>query len=881
VSHARFRLPFAPVAGRRRERTAAEQAERAIARLFIATRAGQLGFSTLMVVSDRRRFRRPKLQAALLAGTVVESAWLTYRLLRADRYQDRTALWVDTVWAAAGLMACEAGLGPGEGAPWMKNVVNGAFYGAAASESPMERAGTLGLLSVAVTAAGARARGRDSHVAGLALAVNDIISWTGAHVAGSIYVAAHRRQARLQDEADRLALEQATEAASEAERSHQHRLLHQRTVEVLRAVAASDDRHAAGALARHEAGRLRHILRTKGEVPTDLDSALYEVVEAAGSGGFHVELVTAELLADVAADVVVSVREAVDISLLSAREYAGAERAVVRAASEGEWVTVTIRTHAGGFSPGAGSPYEKRLSLLDQVAAPLGGRAEVWSAPDRGVRATLVVPALSSSGGQGARDESSQGIPHRGLGRDPAGHDDGAVGQGDVDRRTVGRLVGSPQDHVDGFGIVGDRHLGTRRQPLESGPQQRPAGEDANGRGWLHSSRMAARRAPVLVTNTPFSPTEERGWTDEASQAERTITTLFLSWRFSGLTTGLAALVAGRRRYRSQAAAGGQLLGAAVESAWLARRLAHAGWRFDRETKAVDLATAVSVLLAGRANLVAEDRSTWINWAQWSFAANAIAGRAFDEQAVSSGALGAAAIIAVDVALADRWTDGIVNAGGLAGCFAVGLVFVRQIRHAATRLEAARATALDEGRRLAVELERSRQLRLLHDSALQTLEAVGSGRYSDLASIQAEARNEIKRLEHELEGTMPPVRSLRGEIDTVVDEHTRQGLHVDLVWHGSSELPVPVVLALRHACNEALMNVRKHAGTLQAVVTIEPAHGGTRMTVRDDGEGFDPSLGTGFGTTQSIIERMAEVGGRAEIDSAPGGGTRVTLWGPS
>jgi len=78
-----------------------------------------------------------------------------------------------------------------------------------------------------------------------------------------------------------------------------------------------------------------------------------------------------------------------------------------------------------------------------------------------------------------------------------------------------------------------------------------------------------------------------------------------------------------------------------------------------------------------------------------------------------------------------------------------------------------------------------------------------------------------------------------------------------------------------------LMNVRKHAGTSQAVVTIEPAHGGMRMTVRDDGKGFDPSLGTGFGTTQSIIERMAEVGGSAEIDSAPGDGTRVTLWGPS
>jgi hypothetical protein len=288
------------------ERTAAEQAERAIARLFVAARVGQLAFSTLMVVGDRRRFRRPRLQAALLAGSVIESTWLAGRLLKAGCYRDRTVVWVDAAWSAVGLVVSGAGLGPGDSAPWMKNVAIGAALGASSSESPVDRAGALGLLGAAAAVTGLRAEGRDSHVAGLALGINDIISWTGSHIAVSTYIAAHRRQARLQDEADDLALEQATEAAAEAERSHQHQLVHQRTTEVLRALSDSADDRTAGALARQEAGRLRHILRTKGEVPTDLERTLYDLAEAARVDGSRVELVTAELLAPVDADAVVS-----------------------------------------------------------------------------------------------------------------------------------------------------------------------------------------------------------------------------------------------------------------------------------------------------------------------------------------------------------------------------------------------------------------------------------------------------------------------------------------------------------------------------------------------------------------------------------------------
>jgi signal transduction histidine kinase len=56
---------------------------------------------------------------------------------------------------------------------------------------------------------------------------------------------------------------------------------------------------------------------------------------------------------------------------------------------------------------------------------------------------------------------------------------------------------------------------------------------------------------------------------------------------------------------------------------------------------------------------------------------------------------------------------------------------------------------------------------------------------------------------------------------------------------------------------------------------------GVEVTVRDHGRGFGPGAErAGFGVDRSIVARMREVGGRAELWSAPGRGTRVTLWAP-
>lgn len=82
---------------------------------------------------------------------------------------------------------------------------------------------------------------------------------------------------------------------------------------------------------------------------------------------------------------------------------------------------------------------------------------------------------------------------------------------------------------------------------------------------------------------------------------------------------------------------------------------------------------------------------------------------------------------------------------------------------------------------------------------------------------------------------------------------------------------------------EGVTNARKHAGARLVTVaaTVRPGNG-VRLTVTDDGKGFDPS---GIDTADSeqglglhlLQERAALLGGRFEIASAPGAGTTLTL----
>jgi signal transduction histidine kinase len=94
-------------------------------------------------------------------------------------------------------------------------------------------------------------------------------------------------------------------------------------------------------------------------------------------------------------------------------------------------------------------------------------------------------------------------------------------------------------------------------------------------------------------------------------------------------------------------------------------------------------------------------------------------------------------------------------------------------------------------------------------------------------------------------------------------------------------------VTLFRSVRELLFNVVKHAGVTSARIRLgRTADGRVCIVVSDEGAGFNPeTLRTrdrtegGFGLL-SLRERLDLLGGRLEVESAPGRGSRFTIIGP-
>ncbi|MGW4524477.1 sensor histidine kinase [Amycolatopsis sp. NPDC004378] len=199
------------------------------------------------------------------------------------------------------------------------------------------------------------------------------------------------------------------------------------------------------------------------------------------------------------------------------------------------------------------------------------------------------------------------------------------------------------------------------------------------------------------------------------------------------------------------------------------------------------------------------------------------------------------------------------------------------------------ALGLGEQRGRAAERERHR--RDVHDTVLQVMESLALPAPRDaldpvgsLDQVRRIARAHALRLRLSLDGDAPAEPGgLEHRLGALAVEMTAEGLRVDLVTLAKpSEVPESLVNALHDAAREALRNTLKHAKTSRAVMCLEEREGVVTVSVRDHGTGFDVAAhAKGFGIENSIHARMAEIGGGARIDSAPGQGTRVVLTVPS
>ena len=204
-----------------------------------------------------------------------------------------------------------------------------------------------------------------------------------------------------------------------------------------------------------------------------------------------------------------------------------------------------------------------------------------------------------------------------------------------------------------------------------------------------------------------------------------------------------------------------------------------------------------------------------------------------------------------------------VVAGALAGY----VMFL--LRRAEREISAARA--------------RDELARNLHDGVLQTL-AIVQRRSSD-ADLVRLAREQDRDLRNYLFGG----GRLGGGSDDLGEALRSVAARFEDTFGVRAEVLVPfdlpsvsaeIVEAITRAVGEALTNAGKHAQAKHVTVFLEPDDDGRIFcSVKDDGGGFDESTTIpGIGISRSIVQRVQDAGGRAEVRSQPGRGTEVCLW---
>ena len=90
-------------------------------------------------------------------------------------------------------------------------------------------------------------------------------------------------------------------------------------------------------------------------------------------------------------------------------------------------------------------------------------------------------------------------------------------------------------------------------------------------------------------------------------------------------------------------------------------------------------------------------------------------------------------------------------------------------------------------------------------------------------------------------------------------------------------LPASAEVVLLRAAQEALANVRKHAGAGEVRVILSYTDRAVRLDVRDDGAGFDPDRVHGGYGLRGMRSRILQVGGSLLVRARPGAGTSLSV----
>lgn len=221
--------------------------------------------------------------------------------------------------------------------------------------------------------------------------------------------------------------------------------------------------------------------------------------------------------------------------------------------------------------------------------------------------------------------------------------------------------------------------------------------------------------------------------------------------------------------------------------------------------------------------------------------------------------------------------------------------------HDVTEQRRAQAQILEQQRALAMLHEREQLGRELHDSIGQTLgfagfqlEAVAKlvqdgqaasavAQLNRLAGIVRETHADVREYILDLHSAPAPQQPFFAALRHYLKGYTRNyGIQASLSTDerlGDEPFSPNDRMQVYRILQEALSNARKHGQALCVQVSFTREDGSIRMTIQDDGAGFDPTQAAGEGHfgLKFMRERADQLGGSLSVESAPEEGTRVIL----
>lgn len=194
--------------------------------------------------------------------------------------------------------------------------------------------------------------------------------------------------------------------------------------------------------------------------------------------------------------------------------------------------------------------------------------------------------------------------------------------------------------------------------------------------------------------------------------------------------------------------------------------------------------------------------------------------------------------------------------------------------------------------------ERKRIAAGIHDDSIQVITAAGMALDllakrpldPEATGLAARARANISQAIERLRSMVFELRpvelddaGLAPAIGTLLEKAaTESGFEFTLEDRTSRALPGPNRYVAYQVVQESIANIRKHARARRVEVNLSDWDTGVRITIRDDGSGFDPETAGRhhhYGLAD-IRERAKAVGGSSTVTSAPGEGTCVEILVP-